>query len=89
MSLLVMVLFSAMFSYFILDSFEPEEMVCLTKHGATFSSLNLSRRTYCSSYNEHACDTIIFFPMLETVELISEIDSHRILQEVSIPSSCN
>ena len=60
MSLLVMVLFSAMFSYFILDSFEPEEMVCLTKHGATFSSLNLSRRTYCSSYDEHACDTIIF-----------------------------
>ena len=59
-SLLVMVLFSAMFSYFILDSFEPEEMVCLTKHGATFSSLNLSRRTYCSSYDEHACETIIF-----------------------------
>ena len=36
-SLLVMVLFSAMFSYFILDSFELEEMVCLTKYGATFS----------------------------------------------------
>ena len=74
-----------MFSYFILDSFKPEEMVCLTKHGATFSSLNLSRCTYCSSYDEHVCDTI----MLETVELISEIDSHRILQEVSEPSSCN
>ena len=59
-SLLVMVLFSAMFSYFILDSFEPEKMVCLTKNGATFSSLNLSRRTYCSSYDEHACQTIIF-----------------------------
>ena len=34
---------------------------CLTKHGATLSSLNISRRTYCSGYDEHACDTI-FFP---------------------------
>ena len=33
-----MVLFSAMFSCFLLDSFELEEMVCFTKHGATFSS---------------------------------------------------
>ena len=59
-SLLVMVLFSTMFSYFILDSFELEEMVCLTKHVATFSSLKFSWRTYCSSYDEHACDAIIF-----------------------------
>ena len=44
-----------MFSCFLLDSFELQEMVCLTKHGATFSSLNISRR-----YDEHACDTIIF-----------------------------
>ena len=34
---------------------------CLTKHGATFSSLNISRRTWCSGYDAHACDTI-FFP---------------------------
>ena len=40
---LVVVLFSAMFSCFLLDSFELQEMVCLTKHGATFSSLNISR----------------------------------------------
>ena len=33
---------------------------CLTKHGATLSSLNISRRTYCSGYDEHACDTIFF-----------------------------
>ena len=33
---------------------------CLIKHGATFSSLNISRRTYCSGYYEHACDTIFF-----------------------------
>ena len=57
---LVVVLFSAMFSCFLLDSFELQEMVCLTKHGATFSSLNISRRTYCSGYYEHACDTIFF-----------------------------
>ena len=44
----------------------------LTKHEATFSSLNISRRTYCSGYDEHACDTI-FFLILETEESISEI----------------
>ena len=32
----------------------------LTKHGATLSSLNISRRTYCSGYDEHTCDTIFF-----------------------------
>ena len=52
---LVVVLLSAMFSCFLLDSFELQEMVCVTKHGATFSSLNISRR-----YDEHACDTIFF-----------------------------
>ena len=40
----------------------------LIKHGATFSSLNISRRTYCSGYNEHACDTIFFSIKLETEE---------------------
>ena len=54
---LVVVLFSAMFSCFLLDSFELQEMVCVTKHGVTFSSLNISRR-----YDELACDTI-FFPL--------------------------
>ena len=39
---------------------------CLTKHGATLSSLNISMRTYCSGYDEHACDTILFPLMLET-----------------------
>ena len=75
---LVVVLFSAMFSCFLLDSFELQEMVCVTKHGATFSSLNFSR-----CYDEHACDTIFFFLMLETEELISEVGSHQILQEAS------
>ena len=47
-----------------------------------FSTLNISRHTYCSGYDEHACDTI-FFLMLETKESISEIDNHHILQEAS------
>ena len=75
---LVVVLFSPMSSYFLLDLFELQEMVSLTKHGATFSSLNISRR-----YDEHSCDKKIFFLLLETGELISEIGSHRILQEAS------
>ena len=32
----------------------------LTKHGATFSSLNISRRTQCSGYDEHTCHKIFF-----------------------------
>ena len=56
---------------------------CLIKHGATLSSLNISRNTYCSGYDEHTCDTIFFFPMLETEESISEINCHHILQEAS------
>ena len=86
-----MVLFSAIFSCFLLDSFEVQEMVCLTKHGATFSSLNISRHTYCSGYDEYPCDAIIFSLiiiiifslMLETEESISEIAGHHILQEAS------
>ena len=80
---LVMVPFSAIFSCFLLDSFELQEIVCLTKHRATFSSLNMSRHTYCSGYEEHTCDTIFFFLIVKTEESISEIDSHRILQEAS------
>ena len=55
------------------------EMVCVTKHGATFSSLNISRR-----YDEHARDTNMlairyYYYMLETEELISKIGSLHIL----------
>ena len=77
-----------MFSCFLLDSLELQEMACLTKQGATFSPLNISRSTYCTGYDEHACDTIVFL-MLETKESISEIDSHHILQEASELWSCN
>ena len=55
----------------------------VSKHGTTLSSLNISRRTYCSGYDEHACDTIFFFLILETDESISEIGSHHILQAAS------
>ena len=73
-----------MFSCFLLDFFELQEMVCLTKHGATFSSFNISRRTYCSGYPWWTClryDN--FFLMLETEESVTEIDSYHILQEAS------
>ena len=43
---LAVVLFSAMFSCFLLDSFELQEMVCVTKHGASFSSLNIPIEAY-------------------------------------------
>ena len=62
---LVMVPFSTIFSCFLLDSFELQEIVCLTKHRATFSSLNMSRHTYCSGYDEHTCDMIFFFLMVK------------------------
>ena len=61
---------------FLLGSFELQEIVCLTKHGATLSSLNISR------YDD-------FSLMLKTEESISEIDSHHILQDASELWSCN
>ena len=58
-----MVLFSAVFSCFLLDSFELQEMVQFShKTRSNFLSLlDISRRTYRSGYDEQACDTI-FFP---------------------------
>ena len=40
-----------MFSCFLLDSFELQEIVCLKKNWAVFSSLNISRQTYCFGYD--------------------------------------
>ena len=70
-----------MFSCFLLDSFQLQEMVCLTKHGATFSSLNISKLTSCSGYDKTCLQYFNFFLVLEIVESISGIDSHYILQE--------
>ena len=50
--------------------------------GATLSSLNISRCTYCSGYDDHTCDFVLL--MLETEESISKIDSHRVLQDASV-----
>ena len=74
---LVVVLFSAMFSCFLLDSFELQEMVCLTKHGA------LSLRSTSRGVMMKMLAIRYFFLMLETEELISEIGSHHILREAS------
>ena len=51
---------------------------CLTKHGATFSSLNISRCTYCSVMMNMLAIRYFF---LETEESISEIDSHHICKK--------
>ena len=59
---LVIVLLSAMFSCFLLDSYELQEIISIVSQNMEpLSSLNISRRTYCSGCDEHACDTIIFF----------------------------
>ena len=39
-------------------------------------------------YDEHACDTIIFFSNAGNWRTISEINSHQILQELSELWSC-
>ena len=67
-----------MFSCFPLDSFELQEMSCPTYK--TWSHFPFVQHIM---HDEHACDTIIFFLMLETEESISEIDSHHILQAAS------
>ena len=65
------------FSSFLLDSFELQEMVCLTKHGA------LSLRSTSRGVMMKMLAIRYFFLMLETEELISEIGSHHILREAS------
>ena len=54
---LIMILFSTISAFYSIRTNFRKWFNCLTKHEATFSSLNISRRTYCSSYDEHACDT--------------------------------
>ena len=77
-----MVLISAMFPRFLLDSFELQEMVGLTKHGATFSC-PASRGVLTAQVMMNMLAVQLFFQMLETEESVSEIDSHYILQEAS------
>ena len=63
---------------------------CLTKHGATFSLLNISVEAYVMLglwWTCLRCD--IFFLMVETEESTSETDNDHILQEASELWSCN
>ena len=80
----VVVLFSAMFSCFFLDSFELQEMVRCHKTWSLFLFAQHLESLWwtCLRY-----DT--FFLMLETEEFISKISSHHILQEASELWSCN
>ena len=49
----------------------------------------LYRKMWSHFFLPHACDTKIFFLMLETDESISEIDTHHILLEAPELWSCN
>ena len=81
---LVMVLFSAMFSCFQLDSFELPEMVSIVSPNMKLLSLlSTSRSELTARVMMNMLAIRHFFLMLETEESISEIDSHHILQEAS------
>ena len=81
---LVMVLFSAMFSCFLLDSFELPEMVSIVSPNMKLLSLlSASRSELTARVMMNMLAIRHFFLMLETEKSISEIDSHHILQEAS------
>ena len=79
---LVVVLFSAMFSCFLLDSFELQEMVSIVSPNMKLLSLlSTSRSELTARVMMNMLAIRHFFLMLETEKSISEIDSHHILQE--------
>ena len=79
-----MVLFSAMFSCFILDSFELQEMVSTISQNMEPLSLRSTSRGVRNARVMMNMPAIrYFFLMLETEKLISEIDIDHILQEAS------
>ena len=81
---LIMVLFSAMFSCFLLDSFELPEMVSIVSPNMKLLSLlSTSRSELTARVMMNMLAIRHFFLTLETEESISEIDSHHILQEAS------
>ena len=79
---LVMVLFSAMFSYFLLDSHELQVISLIVSQNME-SLLSASRGVRTAWVMMNMLAIRYFFLMLETEESISEIDSHHILQEAS------
>ena len=79
-----MVLFSAMFSCFLLDSFELQEMVSTVSQNMEPLSLRSTSRGVRNARVMMNMPAIrYFFLMLETEKLISEIDIDHILQEAS------
>ena len=79
-----MVLFSAMFSCFLLDSFELPEMVSIVSPNMKLLSLlSTSRSELTARVMMNMLAIRHFFLMLETEKSISEIDSHHILLEAS------
>ena len=81
---LVMVLFSAMFSCFLLDSYELQEIISIVSQNMEpLSLLSTSRGVLTARVMMNMLAIRYFFLMLETEESISEIDSHHILQEAS------
>ena len=79
---LVMVLFSAMFSYFLLDSHELQVISLIVSQNME-SLLSASRGVRIAWVMMNMLAIRYFFLMLETEESISEIDSHHILEEAS------
>ena len=80
----VTVLFSAMFSCFLLDSYELQEIISIVSQNMEplyLISTSLGVLTARVMMNMLAIQ--YFFLTLETEESISEIDSHHILQDVS------
>ena len=81
---LVMVLFSAMFSCFLLDSYELQEIISIVSQNMEpLSLLSTSRGVLTARVMMNMLAIRYFSFMLETEESVSEIDSHHILQEAS------
>ena len=81
---LVMVLFSAMFSCFLLDSYELQEIISIVSQNMEpLSLLSTSRCVLTARVMMNMLAIRYFSLMLETEESVSEIDSHHILQEAS------
>ena len=81
---LVMVLFSAMLSCFLIDSYELQEIISIVSQNMEpLSLISTSLGVLTARVMMNMLAIQYFFLTLETEESISEIDSHHILQDVS------
>ena len=79
-----MVLFGAMFSCFLLDSYEIQETISIVSQNMEPLSLtSTSRGVLTAQVMMKMLAIRYFFLMLETEDSIYEIDSHHILQGAS------